>query len=223
MVERKQVSRRELTKQIGLGIGFCCLAPGLSLASMVTPEQVEGPFYPDKDQSDTDMDLSQIKGHVHNATGEKILVHGRVTNIHGQPLANAKVDVWQANHYGRYSHSADENPAPLDPDFQGWGIVHTNADGIYRFKTIKPGAYPLSAMGGSGKRCRHIHFKVSHPKHVALTTQMYFKGDPLIDQDVEISTLPKAQQHLLIAHATADKASGLPLYRFDLCLATASL
>ncbi len=221
MVDETKVSRRELTKKIGLGIGFCCLAPRLSLASIATPEQVEGPFYPDKRQSDTDMDLSQIKGHDHEATGEKILVHGRVTNIYGQPLANAKVDVWQANHYGRYSHRADENPAPLDPDFQGWGIVHTDTDGRYRFKTIKPGAYPLSAMGGSGKRCRHIHFKVSHPEHVSLTTQMYFKGDPLIAQDLVISTLPKTQQHLLIASSRPDKASGLPLYQFDLCLATA--
>ena len=187
-------------------------------AGIATPTQVEGPFYPIQDQTDTDLDLTQIAGHANVATGEVILVAGQVFDSQGRPLTNALVDVWQANHHGRYSHAADRNTAPLDPYFQGWGIVRTDNTGTYRIKTVKPGAYPLSFLGEEGWRCRHIHFKISHPEASPLTTQMYFENDPLIEQDLEIAKVPATQRHLLIAKAEPEEASGLPLYRFDVAL-----
>jgi protocatechuate 3,4-dioxygenase beta subunit len=86
------------------------------------------------------------------------------------------------------------------------------------FKTIKPGAYPLSFLGGDGWRCRHIHFKVAQDGHPELITQMYFEGDPLIEQDLEIAKAPEELRHLLIAKPVTDEASGLPLYRFNIVL-----
>ena len=184
-----------------------------------TPKQVEGPFHPIEAQSDTDTDLSTIEGRAEPAKGEIILVRGRVMDINGCPLEGALVDVWQANHFGRYSHGADPNTAPLDPNFQGWGLMTTDADGRYGFKTIKPGAYPLSFLGGDGWRCRHIHFQVSRPGAEPLTTQMYFHGDPLIEQDLEIAKAPDSLRHRLIAKSEIDAESGLPLYQFDIVLA----
>jgi len=144
-----------------------------------------------------------------------------VSDADGRPLDDALVDVWQANHFGRYSHPEDNSTAPLDPNFQGWGLTKTNAEGRYGLKTIKPGAYRLSAVDGSGQRCRHIHFKVSRPGFKDLTTQMYFHGDPLIDQDLVMARTPTELRHLLIADSITDEVTRLPLYRFDLVLVAA--
>ncbi len=214
------LTRRELSRRIGLAAGATLLASSFAIAAVSpTPAQVEGPFHTIDNQADTDTDLSLIEGHTEPAQGEVILVRGRVTDIDGRPLEGALVDVWQANHFGRYSHPKDPNTAPLDPNFQGWALMNTDADGRYGFKTIKPGAYPLSFLGGDGWRCRHIHFQVSRPGSRQLTTQMYFHGDPLIEQDMEIAKAPEALRHKLIAESTEDASSGLPLYRFDIILA----
>ena len=215
----KGLTRRDLSRKIGLAAGATLLGSRIvRAANAPTPEQVEGPFHPIEDQADTDLDLCMIEGHTEPAQGEVILVRGRVTNVHGQPLAGALVDVWQANHFGRYSHPEDPNTAPLDPNFQGWGLITTDTEGRYGFKTIKPGAYPLSFLGNEGWRCRHIHFQVASPGSEKLTTQMYFHGDPLIEQDLEIAKAPESLRHLLIAEATTDETTGLPLYQFDIVL-----
>ncbi len=223
MIYRQGISRRDLTRHLGIAAGIATLSPGVAIAKALesTPTQQEGPFYPVVEQADKDLDLTKIKGHSQTASGEMILVRGRVLDMRGQPLHDAVVDVWQANHLGRYSHPGDRNPSPLDPHFQGWGIIKTDADGWYNIKTIKPGAYPLSSVNESGWRPQHIHFKVSQPGFKALTTQMYFRGDPLIATDMAVQRLPEAQRALLIADSTLDVASGLALFPFDIVLAAA--
>ena len=221
MKKHKTVSRRDVSRQIGIAAGISLLGPGIAKALVPTPEQVEGPFHPIEEQSDTDLDLTFIEGHSESAEGETILVRGQVFNAEGLPLKDALVDVWQANHLGRYSHPEDPNTAPLDPNFQGWGLMTTDSEGRFSFKTIKPGAYPLSFLSEEGWRCRHIHFQVSRPGFDKLTTQMYFHGDPLIEQDLEIAKAPEELRHLLIAKSVSDETTGLPLYRFDVVLAAA--
>jgi len=221
MKKRTGISRREVTRRIGMAAGAALLTGGFGGAVVPTPKQVEGPFHPIEDQADTDLDLLMIEGHTEPALGEAILVRGRVLGTDGRPLTNALVDVWQANHFGRYSHPDDPNTAPLDPNFQGWGLIETDSEGRYGFRTIKPGAYPLSFLGEEGWRCRHIHFQVSRAGFSKLTTQMYFHGDPLIEQDAEIAKAPEALRHLLIAKSSLDEATGLPLYRFDIVLQAA--
>ena len=221
MKKRKSHSRRDITKNIGMAAGLALIPGSFASAAILTPEQVKGPFHPIDEQTDTDMNLVMIEGHSEAAKGEVILVRGQVVDSDGEPLADALVDVWQANDYGRYSHPKDTNTAPLDPDFQGWGLVKTDAEGRYGIKTIKPGPYPLSFLGGKGWRCRHIHFEVSHSDLDTLVTQMYFEGDPLIETDLEIAKAPDELRHLLIAKSQPDEATGLPLYRFDLVLARA--
>ena len=216
----KVITRRTFTRKMGIATGAGLLAPGLAVAAPATPAQVEGPFHPVEAQKDTDLNLTQIKGHSESARGEVIMVRGRVLNSQGQPLANALVDIWQANDAGRYSHAEDPNTAPLDPNFQGWGMVNTDENGRYAFKTIKPGAYPLSFLGGDGWRCRHLHFKVTRPGYEELITQMYFQNDPLIAQDLEVAKAPAELRHLLIVDQQTDAKSGLPLFNFDVTLAS---
>ncbi len=104
---------------------------------------------------------------------------GRVLNLSGEPVRTAKVEVWQANTYGRYMHPSDPNPAPLDPNFEGAAILTTDSEGRYRFKTIKPAAYPA---GPNMMRPAHIHFQATG-RQDRLVTQMYFEGDPYNETD----------------------------------------
>ena len=69
-------------------------------------------------------------------------------------------------------------PTPLDPNFQGYARVLTDDDGRYRFKTIKPGAYPMNPMNPTAVRTPHIHFDIAG-KRTHLVTQMYFPGEKL--------------------------------------------
>lgn len=117
--------------------------------------------------------------HAGEPIGERILVHGRVLDEDGRPVPGALIEVWQANAAGRYRHRVDQHEAPLDPNFTGCGRMLTDADGIYRFKTIKPGAYPW-ANHPNAWRPAHIHFSLFGAGILSrLVTQMYFPGDPL--------------------------------------------
>jgi protocatechuate 3,4-dioxygenase beta subunit len=192
-------------------------------AIQATPSQTEGPFYPIVEQKDKDNDLTRLQGRNHGAQGETIFIEGRILNTSGAPLANALVEIWQANTWGRYRHQRDPNAAPLDPGFQGWGQTTSDAQGRYRFKTIKPGAYPA---GPGWTRPPHIHFKVACPGYVTLITQMYFPAQPRNKDDLILQNLPRVQQPMLIAKPQPDnnaevKASektGEAVFRFDIVL-----
>jgi protocatechuate 3,4-dioxygenase beta subunit len=93
------------------------------------------------------------------------------------------VEIWQCNAAGRYVHRADQHPAPLDPNFTGAGRCLTDAEGRYRFVTVKPGAYPWGNHENAW-RPAHIHFSLFGPAFATrLVTQMYFPGDPLFAYD----------------------------------------
>src|ERR1700704_5195501 len=109
-------------------------------AGQRTPEQILGPFYPLKTLSEN-ADLTKVPGRPGRAAGLVLNVMGRVLNLKGEPVRNAKVDIWQANTHGRYTHPSDTNPAPLDPNFEGSVVLATDQEGRYRFKTIKPAGY----------------------------------------------------------------------------------
>ena len=109
------------------------------------------------------------------------------------------VEVWQANAGGRYIHQRDQHPAPLDPNFTGVGRCLTDADGTYRFITIKPGPYPWRNHRNAW-RPAHIHFSLFGTDFTQrLVTQMYFPGDPLfaLDPIYQSITDPKARERLV--------------------------
>jgi protocatechuate 3,4-dioxygenase beta subunit len=70
-----------------------------------------------------------LKGHTARASGQVIHVAGRVLDSDGKPVAGAAIEIWQANAHGRYAHPGDTNPAPLDPDFQGYARIVSDAEG----------------------------------------------------------------------------------------------
>lgn len=154
-------------------------APPATRGPMPTPDQILGPFYPVKKPIDGGTDLTRLKGRAGSAQGEVFYVMGRVLNMKGEPVSGAQLEVWQANGAGRYTHPSDRNPAPLDPNFEGYAAVVTDVEGRYRFKTVKPGAYPVAA---NWVRPPHIHFDVKGQVN-RLVTQMYFAGESLNDKD----------------------------------------
>src|SRR6266478_10193196 len=151
------LSRREILKMSALTGIASVVSTRFAMARAAlrrTPEQILGPFYPLK-PLDQNADLTRVAGRPGRAEGQVLTVMGRVLNLKGEPVRNAKVELWQANTYGRYTHPSDPNPAPLDPNFEGTAVLTTDTEGRYRFKTIKPASYPA---GADRMRPAHIHF-----------------------------------------------------------------
>jgi len=153
--------------------------------------------------------------------GERIIVAGRVLDEDGRPVAGTLVELWQANAAGRYLHDGDQHDAPIDPNFTGKGHVVTDADGGYRFLTIKAGAYPWRNTYNAW-RPQHLHFSIFGPAFATrLVTQMYFPGDPLLPLDpIYNSTADAEARERLISRydpelSQAEYALG---YRFDIVL-----
>jgi protocatechuate 3,4-dioxygenase beta subunit len=167
-----EVSRRSVLAQIG---STAVLIP--SAAGALTPTQplTMGPFYPLTRPFDRDADLTRVRGRTGRALGQIIEVSGHVVNVRGDPVPNAKIEVWQANAAGRYFHPSDTNTAPLDPNFQGYALIRTDASGGYRYLTVKPGAYP---GGRRGMRTPHVHVEIDGRLN-RLVTQMFFPGEAL--------------------------------------------
>ncbi|MGL4287206.1 MAG: protocatechuate 3,4-dioxygenase subunit beta [Phreatobacter sp.] len=146
-----------------------------------TLSELTGPVYGHDKVAEADSDLT--RQHDGEPQGERIIVTGRVLDEDGRPVPNALVELWQANAAGRYVHTRDQHPAPLDPNFTGAGRSVTGEDGRYRFTTVKPGAYPWRNHHNAW-RPAHIHFSVFGPSFLSrLVTQMYFPGDPLFPFD----------------------------------------
>jgi len=192
MTNNKGMTRRRMMQG---SLGAAALTATGSLLAATTPAQTEGPFFPIHPQPDTDADMTRIEGHSERALGEVVEISGRVLDEDGAPIEGALIDVWQANVHGRYAHERDPNPAPLDENFQGWAQLRTDAEGRYRVKTIKPGAYPVM---DDWSRPPHIHFKVARRGFHELTTQMYFAGDPLNDVDRLLQSVPESERGMLV-------------------------
>jgi len=164
-------------------------------------------------------DLTHFDGG--EALGERIIVTGRVLDEDGRAIPHTVIEIWQANAAGRYAHAEDQHEAPLDPHFAGIGRVITDDHGAYRFKTVKPGAYPWRNHHNAW-RPNHIHFSLFGPSFATrLITQMYFPGDPLLDLDPIFNSVPDpAARERLVAKfdievTIPEYALG---YRFDFVL-----
>jgi len=193
MLLHRRVSRRDVLRA-ALVAGAAVAVPGRAMAEVCqeTPPQEEGPFY-----------LNSY-------------VTGRVTDEECGPVKGAMVEIWQANAKGRYVHAADPNPAPKDPNFLGFGEAMTDENGIYSFKTIKPGAYPVP---GGWIRPPHIHFKVHGGFFHMMVTQMYFAGEEHNRDDFLLNSVSKAEQkRLIIEPARRPESNAENLYTFNVAL-----
>jgi protocatechuate 3,4-dioxygenase, beta subunit len=164
-----------------------------------TLSELTGPVYGHDSIGPLDADLTRNGVKTAEPLGERIVVTGRVMDEDGRGLPNTLVEIWQANSSGRYIHVVDQHPAPLDPNFFGGGRCITDAEGCYRFYTIKPGAYPWGNHHNAW-RPQHIHLSLFGPSFVTrLVTQMYFPGDPLFQFDPIFQSAPPAARERMVA------------------------
>jgi protocatechuate 3,4-dioxygenase beta subunit len=144
-------------------LGMAIAAGGLALSGTPTtafaqalkrtPGEILGPFYPVLRTTEKSADLTMLPGKPGRAAGQVIYVMGRVLNVEGQPVRAARVELWQANTHGRYVHPSDTNPAPLDPNFEGFAIQDTDAEGRFRSRRSSPARIRRTLPG-----CGHLTF-----------------------------------------------------------------
>lgn len=165
-----RLTRRGFVALGALGLTACATS-GIRAADLVpTPTQTEGPFYPDKLPLDQDNDLVLIQGRMDPAKGTIAHLHGRILGPNGKAVIGAVIEIWQCDANGVYLHTRGGDRGKIDAGFQGIGRFKVGDDGAYRFRTIRPVAYP--------GRTPHIHVKVRHGDTDLLTTQCYVAGDP---------------------------------------------
>jgi len=199
-------------RKLILGLGGALLTGHTMAASMVpTPRQPAGPFYPAEIPLDDDNDLTQVIGRPGRARGVISDLEGRILDINGKPLRNLRIEIWQCDGNGRYRHPGDVGGKPIDENFQGHGANLTNQHGQYRFRTIRPVAYP--------GRTPHIHVAVFAPGERPFVTQLYVDGEPGNASDFLYQRIAAEKRQLVSARFEPTGNEGADLQaRFDIIL-----
>lgn len=170
--------RHALRHLVGGAAGLAC--PALALAAL--PAMTEGPFYPSPAyrarQLDWDADLTRVSradgSDAPRAAGEWLDLAGTVLDAWGRAVDAVEIEIWQCDALGSYRHPRGAG-AQTDAAFQGFGSSRSDAQGRYRFRTIRPVPYP--------GRAPHIHVLLRHPSWGALASQLFVAGDPGNAQD----------------------------------------
>jgi protocatechuate 3,4-dioxygenase, beta subunit len=154
---------------VALPLTSVAAAPAATQAALKpTPQDTEGPYYPAQWANDVDFDLVTLNGKPYGK-GAPLELVGTVRASDGRTLANAEVQIWQTDNTGKYRHPRDDGEGPAQRGFQGYGKTKTDANGRYRFLTIKPVMY--------AGRPPHIHLRAVLQGQRTLTTQIYFSGE----------------------------------------------
>lgn len=173
MTKPSIVSRRSLLA--GAGFTLMPSLPVFAAGLVPTPAQTEGPFYPAGLPADIDNDLVQVRGRAAQAMGQVLHLQGRVIDLGSGARSGAVIEIWQCDAQGFYDHPRQPGRERRDAAFQGYGRMLADAEGRYRFRTLKPVAYP--------GRAPHIHLKVATDDGKMLTSQFYVAGDPRNERD----------------------------------------
>lgn len=167
-------------------------------SAIPTASATIGPFFPERYVDAHASDLTALDGKT--AQGEVIEIIGRVTQHDGRPLHNVVLEIWQADANGIFNDPADPRAAQADPNFYGWGRAATDRNGVYRFRTIRPGSY---AMPDGTPRAPHINLVVLYSGLMReLNTVIYLAGDARNDTDAVLACVqPTALRTRLVAVA----------------------
>lgn len=146
--------------------------------------------------------------------GTRIRIEGYVYDGNGTAVPDAVLEIWQANHHGRYNHPADTRDLPLDPDFTGFGRGGTDADGKYWFETIKPGAVPFDEAQQQAPHITITVFARGLLNH--LFTRLYFADEAANANDPILQRVPAERRNTLMAHGEA--VGDVMVYRMNIVL-----
>ena len=172
-----------------------------------TPSQTVGPYYR----------IGMIRGGenilVQDTTaGERINITGRVLDGDDKPVDDACIEIWQADAQGIYNHPADPRQDQADPHFMGFGRSPTTDDGVFSFRTIRPG--PI-AFDDETNQAPHLLVRVfMRGTLLHASTRLYFSDEPANENDPVLNTLEPAQREILVAQR--EDTEGTPTFRFDI-------
>lgn len=148
-----------------------------------TLSDLEGPYY----LPDAPFVTDEIKT-MDEFDGEPMIIQGQVTDIDGQPVADAVLDIWQSTPDGKYSGIHDGIPVEYYR-----GKVRTDGEGRYRVRSTVPVPYEIPNQGPTGEllqmmgshtwRPAHIHFKAQKVGYHPLTLQAYFERGEWVNDD----------------------------------------
>jgi len=192
------------------------LRPPVLLAQRLT--EVTGPLLGEERVMAVEADLTARSDG--EPIGQRITVQGQVRDSDGRAVPHTLVEIWQANAAGRYAHERDTWPAPLDPHFAGVGRAMTDAEGRYRFTTVRPGAYPWGNHHNAW-RPAHLHFSLFGRSFTQrLVTQMYFPDDPLHAFDPIFCSVPESARSRLVSRFSMDdtQPAWALAYQWDIVL-----
>jgi protocatechuate 3,4-dioxygenase alpha subunit len=150
-----------------------------------------------------------------DTAGERIRIAGHVYDGDGVGVPDAMIEIWQANHYGRYNHPADGRDLPLDPAFFGFGRAATDATGGYCFETIKPGRVPFDDQRLQAPHICVAVFARGLLNH--LLTRLYFADEPANADDPVLRLVPADRRATLLARRAANE-NGAAVYHFEIVL-----
>ncbi len=168
-------------------------ASTLNTLSMLTPSQTVGPYL------HIGLDwLNTTELAAPGVSGERIVIQGRLLDADRAPIPDGMIEIWQANSHGRYAHPEDTRSLPLDEGFIGFGRTPTDANGGFRFSTIKPGSVP--AADGQ-PQAPHLMVSVfARGLLKQLVTRIYLPEDDHAADPV-LLLVPAQRRGSLIAHA----------------------
>ncbi len=178
------------------------------MALKQTPSQTAGPFFhyalvPGQSGYPSFRGLGEPKLADATIAGEHIRVTGRIVDGQGQPMSDALIEVWQADSAGRYAHPADARGS--NSPFKGFGRTCTDADGVYVFETVKPGAIG----DGQAPHIALVLFTRGGQNH--LYTRVYFADEERANgADPVLASVPADRRSTLIAKRQDGS------YRFDI-------
>jgi protocatechuate 3,4-dioxygenase beta subunit len=160
--------RRDFLTTLASGLAGAALAPHVLAECRATSHATQGPYW--RADAPFTRDLRR-------EGGTTVIVEGQVLDAKTcRPIPNALLDVWQADHHGKYDVDYGKG------ETFGRARIRAGSDGAFSLVTVRPAPY--------GSRPAHIHFIVSAQGKRSLVTQLYFQGDPYLDKDPQQSVYP---------------------------------
>lgn len=176
-----------------------------------TPSQTVGPFFHYGLMTRDDFNIL-----VNDDTeGQRILIKGQVIDGSGDPVLDAMIEIWQADVNGHFNHTADPDHAQADKNFRGFGRADTLNNGVYTFKTVKPGTV---AFDNEQDQAPHLNVRVfARGMLVHAYTRLYFADEAEANaNDAILNLVPLERRQTLIA--LPEDRGDLPTYCFNIVL-----
>jgi protocatechuate 3,4-dioxygenase beta subunit len=128
--------------------------------------------------------------------GVRLVVHGRIVDPKGQPVAGAEIHAYQTDATGAYTRER-----PMDePNARLSGWLQSDAAGRFELRTIRPGGYPKALRLGDRERHipAHIHLDVKAPSFRERRLQAVFSDDPLLSDPYWVDWVKQLGQPMLV-------------------------